>query len=67
MKNKTENYSHQEFNHTEYTDVSKIEERVKKGVDIYCRNFLRYDKIRIQDNKYLPIDYDKYLTKYYTE
>jgi len=67
MKNKTENYSHQEFNHTEFTDVSKIEERVKKGVDLYCRHFLRYDKIRIQDNKYLPIDYDKYLTKYYTE
>lgn len=67
MKNKTENFSHQEFNRTEFTDISKIEERVKKGVDLYGRAFLSYDNIPIRDNTYLPIDYDKYLTKYYTE
>lgn len=67
MKNKTENFSHQEFNYNEFTDVSKIEERVKRGVDLYCRSYVSFNKIPIRDNTYLPIDYDKYLTKYYTE
>ena len=66
MKNKTENYSHQEFNLSNFTDIAKIEERVKNGKDIYDRHYLIYDKIAINDNEYLPIDYDKHLTKYYT-
>jgi beta-1,4-mannosyl-glycoprotein beta-1,4-N-acetylglucosaminyltransferase len=67
MKNKTESFSHQEFNYNEFTDVSKIEERVKRGVDLYCRSYVSFNKIPIRDNTYLPVDYDKYLTKYYTE
>jgi beta-1,4-mannosyl-glycoprotein beta-1,4-N-acetylglucosaminyltransferase len=67
MKNKTENFSHQEYNDARFTDVSKIEERVKHGVDLYGRPFVSFDNIPIRDNTYLPIDYDQYLTKYYTE
>ena len=66
MKNKTENFSHQEYNDGKFTDISKIEERVKRGVDLYDRHCLTYNKIPIKDNTYLPVDYDKYLTKYYT-
>jgi beta-1,4-mannosyl-glycoprotein beta-1,4-N-acetylglucosaminyltransferase len=67
IKNKTENFSHQEFNRSEFTDISKIEEQVKKGADLYGRRFVSFDNIPIRDNTYLPIDYDRYLTKYYTE
>jgi len=67
MKNKTENFSHQEYNQTEFTDISKIEERVNKGVDLYGRSFVSFHRIPIRENTYLPIDYDRYLTKYYTE
>lgn len=67
MKNKTENWSHQELNNKDTTDIANIADRVKRGVDIYNRPFVSFHKIPIKENKYLPVDYDKYLTKYYTE
>lgn len=67
MKNKTENWSHQELNNSNTTDIANIADRVNRGVDLYDRHYLTYNKIPIRDNTYLPVDYDKYLTKYYTE
>ena len=64
IQNKIQNFSHQEFNNSNYTDLEKIEERVKNSSDLYDRNF-NFEKIKIEDNKYLPIDYHKYLNKYY--
>lgn len=63
IQNKIQNFSHQEFNIPQYTDLEKIEERTTHSKDLYDRNYLR--KIKIEDNKYLPIDYQKYLSKYY--
>jgi len=67
MKNKTENWSHQELNNSDTTDIANIADRVNRGVDLYNRSCVSFHKIPIKDNKYLPVDYDKYLTKYYTE
>lgn len=67
MKNKTENWSHQELNNTNTTDIANIADRVNRGVDLYNRSYVSFHKIPIRDNTYLPVDYDKYLTKYYTE
>lgn len=67
MKNKTENWSHQELNNSDTTDIANIADRVNRGVDLYNRSGVSFQKIPIKDNKYLPVDYDKYLTKYYTE
>jgi beta-1,4-mannosyl-glycoprotein beta-1,4-N-acetylglucosaminyltransferase len=67
MKNKTENWSHQELNNSNTTDISNIADRVNRGVDLYNRSYVSFHKISIRDNTYLPVDYDKYLTKYYTE
>jgi beta-1,4-mannosyl-glycoprotein beta-1,4-N-acetylglucosaminyltransferase len=67
MKNKTENWSHQELNNSDTTDIANIADRVNRGVDLYNRSYVSFHKIPIKDNKYLPVDYDKYLTKYYTE
>jgi beta-1,4-mannosyl-glycoprotein beta-1,4-N-acetylglucosaminyltransferase len=66
MRNKTENWSHQELNNSDNTDLGNIADRVKRGIDLYNRPWVRFTNIRIQDNPYLPVDYDKYLTKYYT-
>jgi len=64
IQNKIQNFSHQELNNDNFTTLDKIEERVKNSRDLYDRNFL-LEKINIEDNNYLPIDYDKYLNKYY--
>ena len=67
MKNKIESWSHQELNNSDTTNVANIADRVNRGVDLYNRSYVSFHKIPIKDNKYLPVDYDKYLTKYYTE
>lgn len=66
MRNKTENWSHQELNNSDNNDLNNIADRVKRGVDLYNRPWVRFNTIKLADNTYLPIDYDKYLTKYYT-
>lgn len=40
IQNKIQNFSHQELNNSNFTDLSKIEERVQKSVDLYDRNFI---------------------------
>ena len=65
IKNKINNFAHQEFNNNNFTDIKKIEERVKKCSDLYDRKDTTMNKISIKDNKYLPYDYEKYLSKFY--
>jgi len=65
IQNKIQNFSHQEFNNYEYTDLEKIEERIQNNKDLYDRDS-DIEKIKIENNTYLPIDYHKYLNKYYT-
>lgn len=65
IKNKLSNLSHQEYNTDQYTDLSKIEERIKNSRDIIDRSYVQIEKIEIKDNNYLPIDYDKYLTRFF--
>ena len=66
IKNKIQNFSHQEFNNSEFTNESKIEEHIKTCTDLYDRPTEELRKIDIKDNTYLPPEYDTYLTKYYT-
>jgi len=65
IKNKIENFSHQEFNHPNFTNLSKIEEKIKNVSDLYNRN-TNITKISIKDNNNLPPKYDVYLPKYFT-
>ena len=65
IQNKIFNFSHQELNLPEYTELSKIEERIQNSQYIFGNNTL--DKIKIEDNNYLPMFYDIYLTKYYSK
>jgi beta-1,4-mannosyl-glycoprotein beta-1,4-N-acetylglucosaminyltransferase len=64
IQNKIQNFSHQELNTYEYTDLEKIEKRIQNNSDLYDRK-CNIEKIKIEDNIYLPIDYHKYLNKYY--
>jgi beta-1,4-mannosyl-glycoprotein beta-1,4-N-acetylglucosaminyltransferase len=64
IKNKIENFAHQEFNNNNYTDMNKINQRLSSGQDIYGRWYVPFNKIPISQNIYLPPDFRKYLTKF---
>ena len=64
IKNKLENFIHQEFNIAEFTDEKRIEERIKNGKDLFDRG-CSIENIRIEDNNNLPPEYDIYLKNYY--
>jgi len=65
IKNKLENFAHQEFNNNEYANVEKIEKRVTSGIDLFERliheNLV---KISVKENHYLPPECETYLQKF---
>ena len=64
IQNKIINFSHQEFNQSQFTDIDKINERVSTGTDLYDRSN-PIIRIPICDNKYLPVRYNELLTQFY--
>ena len=64
IKNKLENFSHQEYNKTEFTNEKQIEERIKNKSDLFGRNGINMTNIPIRENTNLPSLYDKYLTNF---
>ena len=64
IKNKIENFGHQEYNNNNFTNLDIIENRIKTQTDLYGRNSERIEKISIKSNDYLPHNYEKYLLKY---
>ena len=64
VKNKIENFAHQEFNKPAYCDPEKIKQRMKDGQDLYGRS-VALKQIAIKDNTYLPPKYEVYLAKFY--
>ena len=64
IKNKINAFSHQELNNDNFTDLLKIDERVKNNSDLYDR-VTNIHKISINDNIYLPLEYNTYLTNFY--
>jgi beta-1,4-mannosyl-glycoprotein beta-1,4-N-acetylglucosaminyltransferase len=65
IKNKIENFGHQELNIADFTDENNILNRIKNQKDLYNRSSSIVN-VEIEDNNNLPPKYDKYLTKYYT-
>ena len=66
IKNKIEQFTHQEYNNDHYTNIEKIEKRVNNFNDLYDRNNHNM-KLSIKDNYYLPSEYEKYLSKFIVE
>ena len=58
IKNKIENFSHQEYNKNNFTSIENIERRLAEGLDIYDRN-VKLIKIPVTENGYLPPGYIK--------
>jgi beta-1,4-mannosyl-glycoprotein beta-1,4-N-acetylglucosaminyltransferase len=71
IKNKLENFAHQEFNSNTYTDVDKINQKINEGLDLFNRDINdksnSIQQISIYDNSYLPALYDTYLTAFYSK
>jgi len=67
IKNKLENFSHQEYNSNTFTDTENIEEKINKGIDLFNRDNFNNSitHISINDNPYLPPLYQNYLTSFY--
>jgi beta-1,4-mannosyl-glycoprotein beta-1,4-N-acetylglucosaminyltransferase len=61
IKNKIQNFSHQEFNKQEYTDEKKIEEKINAGIDLFGRTNEKWITIPIENNTNLPPKYEIYL------
>ena len=67
IKNKLENFAHQEYNNDEYANLEKIEKCMTGGVDILEKEGINFGKITmipINENPYLPPEYETYLQKF---
>jgi len=64
IKNKIENFGHQEFNNDFYTNLDAIENKIVNQLDLYNRPNEHIIKIPIKDNKYLPYKYEEFLSNY---
>ena len=71
IKNKLENFAHQEYNSNTFTDTDKIIQKINEGLDLFNRdnvsNSNSIETISIYDNSYLPTFYDKYLAAFYSK
>ena len=57
IKNKLNNFSHQEYNNEKYTNNEYIMERIKNNEDLFLRDFNKFIKTPIENNNYLPRNY----------
>jgi beta-1,4-mannosyl-glycoprotein beta-1,4-N-acetylglucosaminyltransferase len=68
IKNKIENFSHQEFNNDNFTNIDKINQRLENMSDVFDREYYEpHNKaivVSVKDNDRLPLEYEKYLQKF---
>lgn len=64
IKNKIQTFSHQEYNTDIYTNILNISQKIEQCKDLFDRE-VHPKKVDIQNNNYLPIEYDKYLTNFF--
>jgi len=64
IKNKIENFAHQEYNNEKITSVENIEEKINTCKDLFGRNDCYISKICVKDNLYLPPKYNVYLQNF---
>jgi beta-1,4-mannosyl-glycoprotein beta-1,4-N-acetylglucosaminyltransferase len=64
IKNKIENFSHQELNIDNFKNIEKINNRLNNYIDLYDRNNNPIFKIAIKDNDRLPPEYETYLQNF---
>ena len=65
IKNKIQQFSHQEYNFDQYTCADNISKSVETGCDLFKRNDVCLTKTHLRQNSNLPYEYEKYLQKFY--
>ena len=68
IKNKLENFAHQEYNSFKFTDPDEIQKKINNQLDLFGRqgnNDMK--RVEITDNNYLPPLYDTYLKSFYDD
>jgi beta-1,4-mannosyl-glycoprotein beta-1,4-N-acetylglucosaminyltransferase len=63
IQNKIKQFSHQEYNKDDYTNLENIDYKIKNGIDIFNRK-MNIHTIELKNNNYLPPDYEEYLSNY---
>lgn len=56
IRNKIQSYAHQEFNDPEFTDISKINQRINDCKDIFNRSTSSWRRVEINQDSFLPIN-----------
>jgi hypothetical protein len=54
IKNKIENFSHQELNVDDFTNIENIRRRIKNKTDLYGRESEVFKYVKLEDNEFLP-------------
>ncbi len=54
IKNKIENFAHQELNKEEFINVENIREKIKNAIDLYNRPYEKWHFISADENEFLP-------------
>ena len=58
IANKIKNFSHQELNKDEFTNVESLKQKIDSGLDLFGRRKEKLLKIKIEENDYLPKKYN---------
>ena len=68
IKNKLENFAHQEYNSEKYTDTNEIQKKIDTCSDLFGRNtsINSMKQVDVFNNNYLPPLYYTYLKGFYT-
>lgn len=61
IQNKIRDFSHQEFNHATFTDISAITLRMENGIDVFDRKNVKLHNIPLNKNVFLPKNYEMLL------
>jgi len=64
IRNKIEQCAHQEINLECFKTSEHIEKQIKNYDDLFMRSSEKFEKVEISENKYLPPQYDIYLSKF---
>jgi len=58
IKNKIKQFSHQELNKKQFTNVENIDKCIKTGEDLFARSYANCLKIPLKENRYLPPNHE---------
>lgn len=65
IKNKLENFAHQEFNTEYFKNERRIKECIEKNTDLFNRTDTTIEYIPLEKNNNLPLKHEIYLRKFY--